>query len=1050
MQKLVNIVLADRGWILERCGKEIESRLPYVMISEHPREDVLINYYVNYSAWKTRVSPIEVGFFTHLEPSPESRAKYYKAASEMDACVCMSTFYANDLIARDAKNVKVIIPGVDTDSYAPAIRIGVVGRTYHTGRKGQWILEDIADIPGVDIRSTGEGWGADSGILDHAEMLRFFHDIDYLLVTALYEGGPLPVLEALSTGVKVISPPVGFVTEYPHIEYDPANSESLKEVLVQLVKENTENKNGLREHVLGVTWDGWAVHHHEMFSTLLKTRNIDLSDIHLVQTRCDQVSLVLHGDESTLLGGPSVRVKQLNDGLRKRGWRAELTREISTSSADIYHVFNIWNPKTALRTINEAKATGKVVVFSPIFLDLRMMIDFLTIPIVLRDAYKKGNIDEILMALAKREKVINTETSHEISEASEVIGKTIHNYESYAKNALMEADHVVFLSQSEMLLAKEWFGIVPVESTVVYNGVKKMRRGGISSFAFSKQFNVWDYVLCVGRIEPRKNQLMLVESLRGAGIPIVLIGGIADKDYFDLLMQRSNGQVVYPGRIDPDNPLLASAFLGARVFALPSWTEGGPLAAIEAGLAGLPLVTSNGGSEEEYFGDSARYCKPYDSESIRMTVMNAYESKFDFACQYRQIESLSKKFSIDQMVENTRDIYQYITNKRQLLGAARKSLSTRNFVGSLDSYDSCFVHGWVIDSNDPSYRPEVNIYVDDRLVATGVAHHFRGDLLAKGYGDGHYGFSVELPEIIFDDNRHKIHCKFGNELDAFLMRDHLILNQWKRRYHGFVDLVTATSISGWVRDIMEDSNKLEVVLVVDGVEVCTAVANILRLDLQQKHIGDGRFGFTVNIPTWLAYENRQHYIEVRIVNTSFALSNGTSVVNFFQLSRDNAIAILRRQTLEIDGTWKRISGMTLGSHIHIGKDLGSERYLLDGWSYPESWGVWSSGESARLGFYMDDVPDRAILQVRAKPFLPPKMSSQNVSISYADKPQVVFHFDRNEAKTINLVLEKRDFFGNKIVIEFFFPDAASPSEVGLGNDRRKLGIGLSDLVLVAA
>ena len=50
--------------------------------------------------------------------------------------------------------------------------------------------------------------------------------------------------------------------------------------------------------------------------------------------------------------------------------------------------------------------------------------------------------------------------------------------------------------------------------------------------------------------------------------------------------QRGGEAVRWLGASDHDDPLLASAYAAARVFALPSWFETPGLAALEAALAG--------------------------------------------------------------------------------------------------------------------------------------------------------------------------------------------------------------------------------------------------------------------------------------------------------------------------------------------------------------------------------------------------------------------------------------------------------------------------------
>ena len=96
----VHVVLADEGWILEQCGRELERRLPYVHVGSAADQSAAINYYVNYAAWRARASAIEVALFTHIEERvPEAAARFFAVAHAMTTCICMSRVYAERLRA---------------------------------------------------------------------------------------------------------------------------------------------------------------------------------------------------------------------------------------------------------------------------------------------------------------------------------------------------------------------------------------------------------------------------------------------------------------------------------------------------------------------------------------------------------------------------------------------------------------------------------------------------------------------------------------------------------------------------------------------------------------------------------------------------------------------------------------------------------------------------------------------------------------------------------------------------------------------------------------
>src|SRR5690348_1666876 len=98
MTTRVHIKIADRGWILEKCAREIASRAKYVSYGTDPDPSADIQYYVNYSARLRPLASLELAFFTHSEIDPKARRRYFDAAQEVDHCVCMSARYAQELI----------------------------------------------------------------------------------------------------------------------------------------------------------------------------------------------------------------------------------------------------------------------------------------------------------------------------------------------------------------------------------------------------------------------------------------------------------------------------------------------------------------------------------------------------------------------------------------------------------------------------------------------------------------------------------------------------------------------------------------------------------------------------------------------------------------------------------------------------------------------------------------------------------------------------------------------------------------------------------------
>ena len=153
-----------------------------------------------------------------------------------------------------------------------------------------------------------------------------------------------------------------------------------------------------------------------------------------------------------------------------------------------------------------------------------------------------------------------------------------------------------------------------------------------------------DYILFVGTIQPRKNLVRLIEafslltddstrqpirtdvvrngsktltsSLRG--LKLVIAGGygwLYEPTTSAPAKYGVEDAVVFTGRVDEDE--LDSLYRHAKVFVLPSITEGFGLPILEAQAAGVPVVSSTGGALKEVGGNGAFYVDPKSLREIK-------------------------------------------------------------------------------------------------------------------------------------------------------------------------------------------------------------------------------------------------------------------------------------------------------------------------------------------------------------------------------------------------------------------------------------------------
>lgn len=267
---------------------------------------------------------------------------------------------------------------------------------------------------------------------------------------------------------------------------------------------------------------------------------------------------------------------------------------------EIAHIFNVWPVESCFTAITRAKAVGKKVVLSPIYLNLaNSKLYSQTIPKIFSLQSDGRNLDVSLKMIAQ-----------EIEEEDNLpIREPYPGYHARVRACIAASDHVICLSDYEKRCL-DHIGAKMKSWSLVRNGVDGNKFGRADPSLFAKTYGLENYILCVGRIEPRKNQLVLAHAARRLKKKLVLIGHEGNPSYMDLVRQTGGANTLFISRIDPSDPLLSSAFAGAEVFCLPSWAEGAPLAALEAAAAGTPLVLSDRSSEREYFGDFAEYTNP--------------------------------------------------------------------------------------------------------------------------------------------------------------------------------------------------------------------------------------------------------------------------------------------------------------------------------------------------------------------------------------------------------------------------------------------------------
>ena len=321
---------------------------------------------------------------------------------------------------------------------------------------------------------------------------------------------------------------------------------------------------------------------------------------------------ILFISRSTLLkdkGGDTIQLLSTAEALKKLGVDIDirLTNEVfEYEKYDLIHFFNIIRPADILPHIHKSQ---KRYVVSTIFVDY--------------SEYEKkarsglyGRIFRIISAdfaeyiKAMARFILNGE---KISSLRYVLRGHRHSIQYILRHSNLLLPN----SNSEYHRLEKAYGITQ-KYIAIPNGINT------NLFIPSEKTQRDEHlILCVARIEGRKNQLNLIKALANTKFNLVLIGSSAinQKKYYQECLKFGGPNIRFVDFMEQKD--LLDYYQKAKVHVLPSWFETTGLSSLEAAAMGCNIVITRKGDAEEYFGDYAYYCEPDSPESIYVAIENA-------------------------------------------------------------------------------------------------------------------------------------------------------------------------------------------------------------------------------------------------------------------------------------------------------------------------------------------------------------------------------------------------------------------------------------------
>jgi glycosyltransferase involved in cell wall biosynthesis len=364
-------------------------------------------------------------------------------------------------------------------------------------------------------------------------------------------------------------------------------------------------------------------------------------------------------DAFTVSGGDTIQMLKTKEFLEyKYGIKIDISLDLTPNldEYDIVHLFNVTRVHETYIQFCNAKKQNKRVVVTPIYHSLEAIKQY-------EENGRYGLIkllNKFIKSQTMREGIKNlVRATKDLKQLPAIIKQLIIGYEEQQRRVLEDADMLFPIAEEEYRTMKVELGIKNSNYIIVPNAID-FKKNSISDDGQGLVINnksIKNYVLCVGRIESRKNQLNLIKALRGTNIPVVFVGAINSKHKGyskEFLKNIDNKQFFYLGKVNHSE--MMEIYSKAKVHVLPSWVEVIPLVDIEASYAGCKLVTTKNSYIKEYLGENALYCDPGNLNSIKQLTLQMYNQN-----SKTNIEDI-KTFTWSEVVERVYEGYRRVYN----------------------------------------------------------------------------------------------------------------------------------------------------------------------------------------------------------------------------------------------------------------------------------------------------------------------------------------------------------------------------------------------------
>lgn len=240
-----------------------------------------------------------------------------------------------------------------------------------------------------------------------------------------------------------------------------------------------------------------------------------------------------------------------------------------------------------------------------------------------------------------------------------------HHLRANIMKTVQRASRIITVSEYSRSRIIERLNVKPEKVNVIYHGVddhiscpdETGVKHILDKLGISKP-----YILYVGKFEPQKNIIRLIEAFKliAQQKDIVLVMAGPSNWYYYIVLEKASQLNIRDSIIFTDyvtDNKIAALYRGASVFVFPSLYEGFGLPLLEAMACRLPIVSSNLCSIPEVVGSAALFANPYSPSDIAEKVICLLDNESLRNKLIRAGVDRAGAFSWKKTAENTLKIY---------------------------------------------------------------------------------------------------------------------------------------------------------------------------------------------------------------------------------------------------------------------------------------------------------------------------------------------------------------------------------------------------------